>query len=83
MTHGIPQSATVGDDFRVEFELICDKDGNSQKMLSTIVGYPAVPTGYSVKTIDMTSQNPICVRLSGIAGAASESVTLRMMEVYG
>lgn len=79
----IPQSATVGDDFRVEFELICDKDGNSQKMLSTIVGYPAVPTGYSVKTIDMTSQNPIGVRLSGIAGAASESVTLRMMEVYG
>ncbi len=79
----VPQTAVVGDDFRVEFEIVCSADGNAQKVLGTVVGYPSQPTNYATRTIDMTSQAAQNVGLYAIPGATTESVTMRLIEVWG
>lgn len=80
----VPQSAVVGDDFKAEFDVVCSADGNTQKVMSSMHGYAPVPTNYAPRTFDFTSQaGPVSVKVSGIAGATSESVTLRMIEVWG
>lgn len=80
----IPQSAVVGDDFTIEFDVVCDADGNTQKVLGRAGGYPANPFHYSPRAFDTTSQaGPSAPALFVIPGATSESVTMRLCEVWG
>lgn len=80
----VPQSAAVGDDFKVEFDIVCSADGNTQKVMASMTGWPPLPTNYSVRSFNFTDQaGSVSVRLTGIAQSTSESVTLRLVEVWG
>ena len=79
----IPQTAVVGDDFHGVFTIVCSADGNNQKVMGTLSGYPNYTGAYSTRTLDLTTPAAQSVRLSAIPAATSESVTLHMIEVWG
>ena len=78
----VPAGTPAGAVFTATWTVICSADGNNQKAFSELSVNGTGSTGYVTRTQDMQG-GPRSVALSGIAGAAGDSITVHTTEVWG
>lgn len=79
----IPAGTVTGSRFEAEFEIVCTADGNNQICFSKLAG-EGVALDYTdaARTADISSTDRT-VAISGLTTTATDSVTLKLCEVFG
>ncbi|MEV7644731.1 MULTISPECIES: hypothetical protein [Actinomycetes] len=79
----IPAGTPSGAHFTAIWEVVCSADGNNQKVFSSldVEGAPNDRT-FAARTANLTDTDSF-VRLAGLTTNATDSVTLRLVEVWG
>src|SRR5690606_25084019 len=80
----IPQGAPVGADFEIVVTVLCTADGNFQKCWATLTGFGSSSlSAYAERTLALADPVDRTVTASAISGAAADSVTFQVCELWG
>lgn len=77
----IPSTAVAGQDFAVDFDVVCPADGNSQNTMAVINGFAAGTSAYAETTHNLSDAD-FSAAVSVLHAEAGSSVTLRLAEVW-
>lgn len=80
----IPQGAPVGSDFQIVITTLCSEDGDFQKCWGTISGFGSSNlSAYAPRTNPLSVPTNRTVSVDVISGAAADSVTFQVCELWG